>query len=110
MLIVSSLFDSGVTHYYSYGHLYPNNGSKIIARTTTQHRMVESAEYFLAGFFGLGWTNNATLELIIEQQNFNNSLAGYYQCNNSNAAVSQGGKNGMTQTLKAVKILIADQW
>ncbi|KAK0642429.1 3-phytase A [Lasiodiplodia hormozganensis] len=99
------LFDSGVTHYYSYGHLYPNNGSKIIARTTTQHRMIESAEYFLAGFFGLGWTNNATLELIIEQQNFNNSLAGYYQCNNSNAAVSEGGKNA---TLEWASIYLAN--
>lgn len=50
------LFDSGVLHYYQYGHLYPNNGSKIIARSTTQDRMTQSAEYFLAGFFGLQWT------------------------------------------------------
>ncbi|OJD29096.1 3-phytase a precursor [Diplodia corticola] len=91
------LFDSGTTHYYNYGHLYPNNGSKIIARSTTQNRMVESAEYFLSGFFGLGWTQNATLELIIEEQNFNNTLAGYYQCNNSNAAVNKGGTNASTE-------------
>ncbi|KAF4304516.1 Histidine phosphatase superfamily clade-2 [Botryosphaeria dothidea] len=87
------LFDSGVSHYYSYGHLYPNNGSKIVARSTTQDRMTQSAEYFLAGFFGLQWPANASLELIIEQQNYNNSLAGYYQCNNSNAAVNKGGSN-----------------
>ncbi|KAI4196349.1 MAG: hypothetical protein LQ350_006600 [Teloschistes chrysophthalmus] len=86
------LFDSGVLHYYDYGHLY-NTSTKIIARTTTQDRMLKSAEYFMAGFFGLEWTNNATLELIIEQQNFNNSLAGYFQCNNSNAAVNAGGNN-----------------
>ncbi|KAL1624830.1 hypothetical protein SLS54_003552 [Diplodia seriata] len=91
------LFDSGTTHYYNYGHLYPNNGSKIIARSTTQNRMIESAEYFLAGFFGLGWTQNATLELIIEEQNFNNTLAGYYQCNNSNAAVNEGGRNASAE-------------
>jgi Histidine phosphatase superfamily (branch 2) len=85
------LFDSGVLHYYNYGHLYPNNGSKIIARSTSQDRMTQSAEYFLAGFFGLGWTQNATLELILEQLGFNNSLAGYYDCpNNENATYSYG--------------------
>ena len=85
------LFDSGVLHYYSYGHLYPNNGSKIIARSTTQDRMTQSAEYFLAGFFGLGWTQNASLELVIEQPKFNNSLAGYYGCANSeNSSYSYG--------------------
>ena len=85
------LFDSGTLHYYMYGHLYPNNGSKIIARSTTQDRMTKSAEYFLAGFFGLGWTQNATLELIIENEGYNNSLAGYEQCPNSNTNVSTSG-------------------
>lgn len=55
--------------------------------------MLKSAEYFLAGFFGLTWMNNATLEVIIEQNGFNDSLAGYYGCNNSNAPVSAGGSN-----------------
>lgn len=42
------LFDSGVTFYYNYGRLYsPDN--KIIARTTTQDRMLKSAENFMAG-------------------------------------------------------------
>ncbi|KAI4250514.1 MAG: hypothetical protein L6R40_000113 [Gallowayella cf. fulva] len=86
------LFDSGVLHYYDYGHLY-NTSTKIIARTTTQDRMLKSAEYFMAGFFGLEWSNNATLELIIEEEGFNNSLAGYFQCENSNAAVNEGGTN-----------------
>lgn len=86
------LFDSGVLHYYDYGHLY-DTSTKIIARTTTQDRMLKSAEYFMAGFFGLEWTNNATLEVIIEGDNYNNSLAGYDNCNNSNTAVAQGGQN-----------------
>lgn len=86
------MFDSGVLHYYDYGHLY-NTSSKIIARTTTQDRMLKSAEYFLAGFFGLEWTHNATLEVIIEGDGFNNSLAGYDNCNNSNLAVAKGGTN-----------------
>ena len=57
--------------------------------------MLKSAEYFLAGFFGLEWTNNATIEVIIEgdEANWNNSLAGYDNCNNSNAAVNAGGAN-----------------
>ncbi|KAF2662465.1 phosphoglycerate mutase-like protein [Lophiostoma macrostomum CBS 122681] len=78
------LFDSGTLHYYNYGHLYPNNGSKIVARSTTQRRMTESAEYFLAGFFGLGWQQNATLERIIESDDYNNTMAGYKMCNHSN--------------------------
>jgi len=55
--------------------------------------MLKSAENFMAGFFGLEWTNNATLEVIIEGAGFNNSLAGYDNCNDSNLPVSQGGVN-----------------
>ncbi|KAK5944476.1 hypothetical protein PMZ80_003758 [Knufia obscura] len=86
------LFDSGVLFYYNYGHLY-NTSTKLVSRTTTQDRMLKSAEYFMAGFFGLEWTQNATLEPIIEQNGFNNSLAGYFQCNNSNNYRSTGGSN-----------------
>jgi len=92
ILIANRLFDSGVLHYYDYGHLY-NTSTKIIARTTSQDRMLKSAEYFMAGFFGLEWTNNATLEVIIEGDGFNNSLAGYDNCNNSNLAVAEAGVN-----------------
>lgn len=57
----------GANEFYSqimYGHLYPNNGTKITARTTTQDRMLKSAEYFMAGFFGLQWTQNASLVVV----------------------------------------------
>ncbi|KAF2153909.1 phosphoglycerate mutase-like protein [Myriangium duriaei CBS 260.36] len=94
------LFDSGTLHYYQYGHLYNNNGSKIVVRSTTQDRMTQSAEYFLAGFFGLTWTKNATLVLGIELDAgglWNNSLAGYDNCNNSNTAVSSQGSTATTQ-------------
>jgi len=87
------LYDSGVLHNYLYGHLYNNNGSKIIARSTTEDRMVKSAENFLAGFFGLGWTQNATLELIIDQTGFNNSFAGYNACPNNNNFRTSAGDN-----------------
>jgi len=83
------LFDSGVLHSYMYSSLY-NPNSKIIVRTTTQDRMLKSAEYFVAGFFGLEWTNNATIEVIIEQDNFNNSLAGWLNCPNGHKAPRLG--------------------
>ncbi|KJZ78314.1 hypothetical protein HIM_02352 [Hirsutella minnesotensis 3608] len=76
------LFESGVLHYYMYGGLY-NPQTKITARTTTQDRMLKSAENWLAGFFGLDWTNNATIEVIIEENGFNNSLAGALNCPNA---------------------------
>lgn len=76
------LFDSGVLHAYMYSSLY-NPRSKIIVRTTTQDRMLKSAENFMAGFFGLEWPNNATIEVIIEAEGFNNSLAGSAGCPNS---------------------------
>ncbi|KAM7223157.1 acid phosphatase [Rhypophila decipiens] len=84
------LFDSGVLHSYMYSQLY-NPNSKIIVRTTTQDRMLKSAEYFMAGFFGLEWTQNATIEVIIEERNFNNSLAGSLNC--PNAGKSRGGQD-----------------
>lgn len=82
-----------------YGHLYPNNGTKIVARSTTQDRMTKSAEYFLAGFFGLDWTANATLVLAIENSTgiFNNTLAGYDNCNNSNTYRNTAGTNATTK-------------
>lgn len=57
--------------------------------------MLKSAEYFLAGFVGIEWPTNplVKLEPIIEEPFFNNSLAGYFQCNNSNTGVSSGGSN-----------------
>lgn len=88
------LFDSGILHYYQYAQLY-NYNATIVARTTTQDRMLKSAEYFLAGFVGLDWESNplVRLEPIIEQKGFNDSFAGYYNCNNSNLYVAEGGAN-----------------
>lgn len=85
------LFDSGVLHSYMYSSLY-NPNSKIIVRTTTQDRMLKSAEYFVAGFFGLEWTNNATIEVTIEQDTFNNSLAGWLNCPNGHKAPRLGNE------------------
>jgi Histidine phosphatase superfamily (branch 2) len=86
------LFANGVLHYYNYGRLY-DPATKIVARTTSEDRMLKSAENFLAGFFGLDWTQNATLEVIVESPGFNNSLVAFDSCNNSVGAVNTGGSN-----------------
>lgn len=57
----------------------------------------QSAEYFLAGFFGLEWTNNATIEVIIESAGFNNSLAGYDNCVNAHNFRNRGGANATAE-------------
>jgi len=51
----------------------------------------------LAGFFGLEWTKNATIEVIIEGNGYNNSLAGYDNCKNSNNYRNKGGRNATDQ-------------
>ena len=91
------LFDSGVLHWYDYGSLY-NPNATFVARTTTQERMRESAEYFLSGFIGFDWfrRSNVKLEFILEGTKFNDSLAGYFTCNNSNNNVSATGNGAVT--------------
>ncbi|OJZ83684.1 hypothetical protein ASPFODRAFT_209421 [Aspergillus luchuensis CBS 106.47] len=75
------LYDSGVLNFYNYGHLFSSSSAhKLVARTTTQDRMLKSAENFLAGFFGLEWTEKANLLPIIEGVGYNNSLIGTYSC------------------------------
>ncbi|KNG90870.1 putative acid phosphatase [Aspergillus nomiae NRRL 13137] len=77
------LFDSGVVNYYNYGSLYSNKDTKIVARTTTQDRMLKSAESFLSGFFGPEWTSYANVLAMIESPGYNTSLAPSYACPNS---------------------------
>lgn len=81
------LFDSGVKHYYQYGKMYnpATQPHKPVVRTTSQERMIESARYFTAGFFGLNAPNLVDLEVILEGSGFNNTLAPYDTCNNSNS-------------------------
>jgi len=54
----------------------------------------------MAGFFGLEWTNNATIEVIIEAKGFNNSLAGYDNCPNSNSYQNKGGINATNEWVR----------
>lgn len=76
------LFDKGVRTFFRYGQLqdWSDNATAIVARTTSQERITVSAEYFLAGFYGLDWQDKADLEIIIESGGFNDTLAPYENC------------------------------
>ncbi|GLB07241.1 hypothetical protein AtubIFM57258_002570 [Aspergillus tubingensis] len=76
------LLESGILNFFNYGHLY-TPGTKIVARTTTQDRMLKSAENFLAGFFHLDWDEHANLLAMIEEQSFNTSLQAKNACPNA---------------------------
>ncbi|EST08937.1 Histidine phosphatase superfamily, clade-2 [Kalmanozyma brasiliensis GHG001] len=83
------LFDSGVHHYYQYGKLY-NETHKPVIRTTSQQRILDSARYWTLGFFGWDAPSKYNLEIILEGGDglgtagaFNNTLASYDTCNNS---------------------------
>lgn len=76
------LFDSGILHRMNYGGLY-NSSARFVSRTTTQYRMMESAEYFLVGFFGPRWADKVDLLAMIEGDGFNSSLAGNKGCPNA---------------------------
>lgn len=82
------LFDSGVQHNLLYGKLYnaSTQAHKPVVRTTSQSRMLDSARYFTLGFFGWNASEAINLEVILEGDGFNNTLASYDTCNNSNIA------------------------
>lgn len=78
------LFDSGVGHYLKYGRLLENYTEKVVFRTTSQSRMLDSARYFMLGFFGWNAPQVANLEVLTEVENQNDTLASYYSCKNAN--------------------------
>ncbi|EGF97768.1 uncharacterized protein MELLADRAFT_84480 [Melampsora larici-populina 98AG31] len=80
----SQMFDLGISYRQKYGYLLNKMKDRIpVFRTTTQDRMYHSALNFFAGFFGIPYEKSYHQSIIIESQNFNNSLAPYYQCPNS---------------------------
>lgn len=80
------LFDHGVAQYYRYGGLVEDE-EKLVVRSTTQQRMKESAMYFLSGFFGLEWEKHANLELLIEDDGYNNTLGWQFCPNNGESYI-----------------------
>jgi hypothetical protein len=86
----SENFQLGVEYRQLYGHLLNNfteAGTIPVFRTESQDRMVKTAENFAAGFFGVPeYMDEVNIEIIVENQGFNNSGAAYDVCNNSNIA------------------------
>ncbi|TFY63429.1 hypothetical protein EVJ58_g3259 [Rhodofomes roseus] len=82
-------FDLGVGFRVKYGQLLTEFKDLPVFRTTSENRMVESAIHFAAGFFGVpDYQTSYHQEIIIESSGFNNTLAPWNACPNSNDAVA----------------------
>ena len=75
---------AGVYFRQGYGALLNNftrAGVLPVWRTESQDRMVHTLENFAAGFFGVPeYQDQVNLELILEQNGYNNTFAPYYKC------------------------------
>ncbi|KAG1816550.1 histidine phosphatase superfamily [Suillus variegatus] len=81
-----SLFSNGVAFRYRYGQLLNAFTDLPVFRTTSEDRMVDSALNFAAGFFEVRtYETDYHQEIIIEENNFNNTLAPYDVCPNANS-------------------------
>ncbi|OSC99507.1 phosphoglycerate mutase-like protein [Trametes coccinea BRFM310] len=86
------LFDLGVAFRVKYGHLLNGFTDLPVFRTTSEARMVDSALHFAAGFFGVQQYQDSYHQLIIiEDNNFNNTLAPWTVCPNANNDISNIG-------------------
>ncbi|KAG2350244.1 phosphoglycerate mutase-like protein [Suillus weaverae] len=102
-----SLFSNGVAFRYRYGKLLNAFTDLPVFRTTSEDRMLDSALNFAAGFFDLRtYETDYHQEITIEANNFNNTLAPYYVCPNSNTA--DVGNFGSTQASKWADIYLKD--
>ncbi|KAG1757693.1 histidine phosphatase superfamily [Suillus lakei] len=102
-----SLFSNGVAFRYRYGKLLNAFTDLPVFRTTSQDRMLDSALNFAAGFFEVRtYETDYHQEIIIEGDNFNNTLSPYYVCPNSNTA--DIGNFGSTQASKWADIYLQD--
>lgn len=100
-----SLFSNGVAFRYRYGELLNGFTDLPVFRTTSEDRMVDSALNFAAGFFGLRtYETDYHQEIIIEEGNFNNTLAPYDVCPNVNT--EDVGNFGGTQGNKWAEIYL----
>ena len=86
-------FDAGVQAYYNYAHLLSNYSKKLVLRTTSQSRMLDTARYWMLGFFGWDASDKAHLAVLAENEKQNTTLASYYDCPNSdNTSYAFGNK------------------
>ncbi|KAJ7750418.1 phosphoglycerate mutase-like protein [Mycena maculata] len=81
------LFDLGISMRLKYGFLLKNfteSNTIPVFRTESQDRMLASALNFAIGFFGYPFEGQYQQSITIEERNFNNTLAPYKTCPNSN--------------------------
>lgn len=98
------LFNLGVGFRVKYGELLTNFTQLPVWRTTSEDRMIKSALNFAAGFYGVpDFLFNYNQEIIVESDGFNNTLAPYDTCANSNLPFTNFGTN---QTAKWVNIYL----
>ncbi len=77
------VFDLGVGARLAYGHLLHNfteQGQLPVFRTTSQDRMVKTAQNWAAGFFGIPSEGQYNLEIMVEEYYVNNTAAPYDSC------------------------------
>ncbi|KAF7288319.1 Acid phosphatase [Mycena chlorophos] len=90
----AQLYELGVGFRVKYGELLHGFTDLPVWRTTSEERMVDSALQFAAGFFGVqSYQNDYHQSIIIEAPGFNNTLAPYDTCNNSNNAIADIATN-----------------
>jgi len=78
------MFEAGVRTYYDYGKLLENlTEHKLVVRTTSQSRMLDSARYWTLGFFGWDAPEKVNLEVHTEAENQNSTLSPKYTCPNA---------------------------
>jgi Histidine phosphatase superfamily (branch 2) len=97
----STEFTAGVRFWKQYGRLLYNatagqpryNASSVkrknpVLRTTSQARILQSAEYWATGFFGFNSSDSYDLLIIPEGGTENNTLASYDSCpNDGNSSI-----------------------
>lgn len=94
----SQLYQSGVHSSILYEDLIRkdldvNKGRKLFVRTGSQQRIVDSSISWLQGFFGMEyWQDQTDLEVQIESEGLNTTLAPNFACPNSNEGTGGGGK------------------
>ncbi|KAG2056927.1 phosphoglycerate mutase-like protein [Suillus hirtellus] len=102
-----SLFSNGVAFRYRYGNLLNAFTDLPVFRTTSEDRMLDSALNFAAGFFDVRtYETDYHQEIIIEENNFNNTLAPYDVCPNVNT--EDVGNFGGIQGKKWADIYLKD--
>ncbi|KAH8112806.1 phosphoglycerate mutase-like protein [Phellopilus nigrolimitatus] len=101
------LFNLGVSFRMKYGEFLKNFTGLPVFRTTSEERMVQSAQNFAAGFFGVpDFLTDYRQVITIEEVGFNNTLAPYDTCNNSNTATI--GSFGTTMADKWADVYLQD--